>query len=128
MEIKIHSINPDAMTDEQREFINRTIHEWRGKCWHELRKWNNVPIYKCMRCQTETRARAVNPDYTRNLNAMHEAEMEMKSNKHQTYYLDNIKSYLSVDNIDFTGKINLLRLSAPARALAMARSIKAING
>jgi hypothetical protein len=130
--MNLNKIQADAMTDEEREYINRIIQKWRGKCWHELAPNHN---YKCLHCDevwnqyndaigfyiNEDDGMSPffrgNPDYTRDLNAMHEAEMEMIE-KHRGLYFDEYAENYLMFNVSASSEV---------RSLAMARTIKEVT-
>ena len=61
------------------EQINKRIHEWLGKCWHDIQEF--IEGYKtgrkCIRCNKSfTLISWKSPDYTTDLNAVREAELK----------------------------------------------------
>lgn len=73
------------MSEPTNEQINKTIHERRGLCWH-VKIPSQHYATKCTKCgetvnQSFQTGWDRNPDYTADLNAVHEAEIEIIGNK-----------------------------------------------
>lgn len=62
------------------ETINRALHEFMGKCWHEAGRSGSNGLVSCVRCPLKMRQSAWfrgvngNPNYCDDLNAMTEVE------------------------------------------------------
>ena len=52
------------MTEQTKESLNRFIHEWLGKCWHEIKLPQRPAILtKCLKCGESVSIYSSNPDY-----------------------------------------------------------------
>ena len=91
------------------ETINRKIHEWMGKCWHEPKsapsKWGWDLIARCSKCDCQDAWRGndfVRPLYTTDLNAVREAELkcieEFGAEEYLTVLTGQVLAFVSFDS------------------------------
>lgn len=87
------------------EQINKRIHEWLGKCWHDIQEF--IEGYKtgrkCIRCNKSfTLISWKSPDYTTDLNAVREAELkcieEFGAEEYLTVLTGQVLAFVSFDS------------------------------
>lgn len=115
------------------ETINRTIHEFLGKCWHELGPKVLDPSDKsrtgrvCPHCRRFFRDEQIpnKPDYCSDLNAIREAELKVVESKGATVYSENLVAQWAEADRQYLDIAVIATADARTRCLAV---LKAIEG
>ena len=107
------------------EQINKRIHEWLGKCWHDIQEF--IEGYKtgrkCIRCNKSfTLISWKSPDYTTDLNAVREAELKCIEEFGRDAYLNALTDQVVVLG-DFNERDTDDLAIATASALTRAQAV-----